>query len=113
MVALVAGDVTVTVLQREMGERERRHRVKIAFGDGVKTYPALGVPLGSGNVGGLMGFPRAFIDLDITDFSNGDAFLYKWDFVNQKIRIYTTSTNAELGAVAVAATTLYAEAYGR
>lgn len=117
MPALTAANVTITSLATfnprtgpfVLDDGRRRWMVGIAFGNGALTYPALGVPM---PVPGQFGFTNFLETLDLIDPSNSDAFLYKYDQVNQKIRIYTTSTNTELGAVAVAATTLYAEAIG-
>lgn len=116
MTALTAANVAVTLVQTFRGgtqiseESRKRNVVKLVFGDGALTYPAGGVPVPAA---GAFGFKRFLEYLTYLDTSNGDAFLYKWDFVNQKIRIYTTSTNTELGSVAVAAsTTLYCEAMG-
>lgn len=45
MPALVAANVTVTVLERWITAKKRWVRGTIAFGDGALTYPTAGVPL--------------------------------------------------------------------
>lgn len=116
MVALTAANVTITVTQRRIFSKQRRHRCTITFGDGALTYPALGVPLPSKN---SFGFARVLESMNIADPGSADGFIYKFDEANQVLRIYQgDNANAspapavELGAVAVAAKTLKVEAIG-
>jgi|SRR6266850_8015033 len=118
MVALVAGDITVTVNERRIAgsNKKRRNRVTITYGDGAKTYPAGGIPLPAASG---FGMTRQIDYVTLVDPMAGDGFVYKYDSVNNKIRIYaetTVATNAALleatAAFAPAATTLVGEAVG-
>ena len=117
MVALVAGDVTVTVNERRIygTGKKRRNRVTLAYGDGAKTYPAGGIPM---PVLGIFGMTRQLDYLAVIDQS-GDGFVYKYDATNNKMKIYAeqaVATNAPLleatTALAPAATTIVCEAVG-
>jgi hypothetical protein len=118
MVALTAANVTVTVRERRIqsGLKKRRHALTLAFGDGALTYPAGGVPMPGF---AALGFQRFLDTIDITDAASANGFLYKYDEVNNKLRIYQgDNANAgaapavELGAVAIAATTIRAISWG-
>lgn len=116
MTALASTDLTLTVTDRKIFAKQRRHKVTIAFGDGALTYPAGGVPLPSFK---SFGFARTLQTINLQDAGSADGFLYKFDEANQKIRIYQgDNTNAsaapavELGSVAVAAKTLKVDAIG-
>ncbi|PWT71727.1 MAG: hypothetical protein C5B59_17260 [Bacteroidetes bacterium] len=128
MTAIAAANVTVTTVQsapsarggqRMFEESRKNNLVKIVFGDGSLTYPTGGIPMPAiGNFG-----MRRFLEYISILSDNLDAFIYKWDFPNQKIRIYypTQQTGGagnragvEFGVSDVPAlnTTLYAEAVG-
>ena len=120
MVDLASANVTITVQKQRVEGKVRRNTVKIVFGDGALTYPANGVPMPSR---GSFGMKQSLDSLMLVDNANADGLLYKYDYVNKKIRIwYPTQQTAgagnragiELtgGSTAVAATTLYAEAVG-
>lgn len=87
----------------------------LTFGDGALTYPSGGIPVTAAQ----LGFRNAIRDILFVDASGGDGYLYKYDLTNNKVRIYQGNYTAsavgplvELGAVAVAATTLKIEAEG-
>ncbi len=116
MVALAASDVTLTIEAETIQVKQKRNRVKIVFGDGALTYPALGIPMPTF---GEWGMRRNLDSVILSDSSDGDGFMYKYDQENNKIRMWQGDNNnasdapgVELGVVAVAATTLYAEAVG-
>lgn len=118
---IAAANVTVTVLDAKRGGPGcKRNLVRIQFGDGALTYPSGGVPLPAKTAFGL---PFALTALVLLDQEDGDGLIYKFDHINQKIRIWfpTQQTGGtgnragvELtgGSSAPAATTLYAEAVG-
>lgn len=83
MAALAASDVSYTVVKLRKGIEKNENQMKVAFGDGVKTYPAGGIPLTKGK----LGCPVNLESLIIVD-SSADGFVYKFDQVNGKIRIY-------------------------
>jgi hypothetical protein len=90
MSAIAASGVTFSVSGRSGAmsideDGTRYKKIKCVFGDGTSTYPSGGIPLS-----GLSswGFPYTIGDVMIMDSSNGDGYIYKWDAVNNKIRIY-------------------------
>ena len=113
MVALTSADVAVTQMdvgRKSIAGKKKRFRVKLVFGDGALTYPALGVPMPAF---GRMGMVRFLDGLEYIESASDDSNQYKYDFVNNKIRIYIGTTGVEMGAVApVAARTIYADAIG-
>lgn len=116
MTALASTDVTITVSDKKIWSKYRRHEVTIAFGDGALTYPAGGVPMPAFS---KFGFARFIQDFQFSDMGSADGFLHKWDKTNNKIRIWQgDNTNVaaapavELGAVAVAAKTLKGVVWG-
>lgn len=86
---LASIDVTVTVNpgDRNMagGAFKDFTLAAIAFGDGVKTYPANGVPLPAIGQFGL----HKGIDFGLVSQNPDDGFIYKYDKTNHSIRIYT------------------------
>jgi hypothetical protein len=116
MTAIAASNVTYTLLKTSKAENnEKCFLVKIAFGNAALTYPSGGIPLSA--ISGS-GFPNYVRSVVFADSSNADGYLYKWDGVNNKIRIYQTDSASppaplvELGSVAVAATTVVCEVRG-
>jgi len=85
MADLVAADVTVTVEERRIEGKKRRARVKIAFGDGALTYPALGVPMPAF---GSFGMVRNLDYLTVIDQDDGNGIFWKYDKENNKLRAY-------------------------
>lgn len=81
---IAASDVTYTVGNRfHQPSMGYVNEVTVAFGNGTLTYPAGGVPLTKAR----MGCP-ASLDFVLTDPGSANGFLYKFDKVNEKIRIY-------------------------
>lgn len=89
----------------------------VAFGNGVLTYPAGGVPL----LKGSLGCPNSLESLKLVDAASANGFVYKCDLANQKIRIYQGDNDnvadaplIELvgGAATPAAATLIVEVSG-
>ena len=116
MPAIASTDVTYTVQNSSFrNDMRAEHQLKIEFGDAALTYPAGGIPLDKA----LMGFPDEIFAFNLEDDSSADGYTYKYDKVNNKIRIYQANIDVgadapdiELGAVAVAATDLYAVVSG-
>lgn len=98
MVALAATDWTVTVDNRRILPKIRRHRVKLVIGDGAKTYSAGGIPAPTFT---QLGMQRALEQLTLVDDSVADGRIYKWDKANNKIKIF--SQGILTGATAAAA----------
>jgi len=89
MPALAATNVTVTMGTRDRdfaraGTLKNLSIASIAFGDGVLTYPADGVPLPAL---GVFGIHREMDLLPIESSANG--FVYKYDRTNHKLKIFT------------------------
>ena len=84
MPAIAATDVTYTITSRDRIDRLKTVECSIAFGDAALTYPSGGVPLTLAS----LGLARNIKHINISDSSNGDGFVYKWDKTNNKIRIY-------------------------
>ncbi len=108
MGSLAASSVTYTTSGRSNAmsiddDGTRYKKIKAVFGDSTSTYPSGGIPL-SGLSGA--GFPNVVGDVMIMDAVNGDGMLYKWDSVNNKLRIYypagTHTHNLSLVNAAVA-----------
>jgi hypothetical protein len=102
MADLTASDVTVAIgpKERDMGGRSLTKRMvagTIAFGDGVSTYPANGVPLPAiGNFNMVREIGRIFIEPPV------DALEYRYDAANHSIRMYQYVTGAASGDPAAA-----------
>jgi hypothetical protein len=116
MPALTAASWTTTVRSRRIFPHRKRNAVTLVVGNGTDTYPAGGIPM---PVFQSFGFARFLETLDFLDNSSADGFLYKYDEVNNKIRIYqgdntnaAAAPNIELGAVAVPTKTFRAFAWG-
>lgn len=85
MADIASSDVTVTVERRTIAGKTRRNRVKIQFGNGTLTYPALGVPMPAASAFGM----KARLDyLTIFDEDNASGVMWKYDRVNKKLRAY-------------------------
>lgn len=89
MVALVAADVTITVEQRRIVGKQRRNRVKIAFGNGALTIPAGGVPLPAAASFGMV---RNLEYLTIFDENDASGIIWKYDKDNNKLRAWVQKT---------------------
>lgn len=94
MSALNAASVVYTPQGKGPGIKDdssvRQMTLKAVFGDGSSTYPSGGIPLSGLSA---WGFPNVVGEVFITDASNGDGYIYKWDKLNNKLRIYY-ATNA-------------------
>lgn len=120
MVALTSSDVTVSVLEQEKEEKQRRNRVQISFGNASKTYPSGGVPMPDRE---YFGMRRNLDTLIVNDISDSDGVLWKYDNTNKKLRGYrigaTVGPTAAarnltelVTSVAPTATVMFAEALG-
>ncbi len=87
MADLAATDVTITIEERYArgGTKQKRHRVKIAFGDGALTYPAAGVPLPAA---GFFGLARSMDHLILIDTNDASGLMWKYDRENKKLRAW-------------------------
>lgn len=83
MADIAAGDVTYTLQSKAVGDL-RNFTWKLAFGNGSLTYPAGGIPLTKAS----LGCPNEIRSLKIFDHSDADGKVYKYDFENNKIRIW-------------------------
>jgi len=103
--------VTVSITRYKKIEDNREIvNASLNFGDGTTSYPAGGI-LVAGKTLGLVRY------IDSLDFVGGDAAstrTYKWDSVNQKIRIYveTAGTYAEMTGVIPTITGVLIQAIG-
>jgi len=85
MADLVAADVSYTNLKRKKIEDNRKIvQANISFGDGVKTYPAGGVPI----LGKMLDCPVVIDSFLIDDMNSASSMLIKHDAVNNTLRLY-------------------------
>lgn len=120
MADIAAGDLTYTLQAgTAVTEGDGRYGAtfKVQFGNGSLTYPTGGIPLTKAK----LGCPVSLEEVHLMDASDADGLVYKLDYENAKIRIYTTNLDTttdgplvELagGSAAVAATVLYAKVVG-
>lgn len=88
MADIAVGDVTYTVTkQRKEDSGNKVNSVTIAFGNSTLTYPSGGIPLTKAS----MGCPNAIISGHLLQANSGDGIVYKYDQVNNKIRMYRTN----------------------
>ena len=111
MTDIAAVNVAVKLEFTDRTSRRKRHEVKLTFGDGILTYPTHGIPLPALRAG--FGFHAGMPRLDIEQPQDG--YIYSYDKTYYTLRIWQQS--ALVGALvefsgAIAATTLYATAYG-
>jgi len=117
MAALISGDVTLTVEDRQIVGKQKRNRVKIVFGDGSDTYPSGGVPMPTFSSWGMS---RNLDYVILFDANDAVGQIWKWDYDNATIRgyegDYAQSGDAPLAELdtsdTVAAQVLYGEAVG-
>jgi hypothetical protein len=119
MSAIAASNVSFTLQGKGAKDSNgvRQNVMKIVFGNATLTYPAGGIPLSNLS---KFGFPNAVDEVMIEDAANGDGYLYKWDKVNNKLRIYESPAVAGLAALTEVDTsfvpasnvTLYAQVRG-
>lgn len=95
MADIAAGDVTYVVSkQRKEESGNKINSVTITFGNSTLTYPSGGIPLTKAS----MGCPNAIVSADIEAANSGDGIIYKYDKVNNKIRMFRAA--ATTGSVA-------------
>lgn len=88
MADLVAADVTYTPLDSRATENGRRsNRVRLAFGDGVDTVPAGGIPLTKGK----MGCPNIIESLVVVD-QGTSGYKFQYDQSAEKLVVMQTAT---------------------
>lgn len=89
MGAIVAGDLTLTVNNRDRVRVNQKSMVMahVAFTTSTQTYPATGVPLPAV---GAFGMKKA-IDFVNVMSNPGDGYVVKYDKVNHSLRIYQGS----------------------
>jgi len=114
MADIAASDVTVTVIEERRVQKDRRNLVSIAFGDGALTYPLGGVPMPAF---GQFAMRRNLSHLIFSDAASGNGYVPKWDYTNNKIKLFESGTASapldEADATDTpAAMTFYAEAVG-
>lgn len=108
MADLTAANVSVeapVIVDRSMDKYLRTYP-KITFGNGVLTYPALGIPMPDK---GLLGFNFEILRAFIEQPANG--YIYHFDRTNHKLRIFMAAAVAAhthdlkiIGGTAAAAT---------
>ena len=92
MADIATTDITYSPLGHNLDRKEagmRKRVFLVSFGDGALTYPSGGVPLEKAK----LGVPNEIVDFNLGDHSSGDGFLYKFDVINEKIRIYQGDNN--------------------
>lgn len=120
MADIAAGDLTYTLqagTEQIAGDSRYSAVWKIVLGDGVDTYPTGGVPITKAS----LGCPNDIEEFHIMDASDGDGYVYKYDYENDKVRIYQGDNDATADgplvefvgtSTVVAATTLYVKVIG-
>lgn len=74
---------------------KQRAIFKISYGNGSLTYPSGGIPL----LKGKLGCPDNIESFEFIDTGNANGFVYKYDYVNAKIRIYQSGSVTPSGTV--------------
>ena len=91
MSALAASDVTYALQEGTQfaspADPMYRAVFKLTFGDGSLTYPSGGIPLTKAK----LGCPAKIVSLQIIDGANANGLAYKYDYANEKLRIYNTT----------------------
>lgn len=89
MAAIVAGDLTITVNNRDRVRVNQKSMVMahVAFTAGAQTYPTNGIPLPAV---GAFGMKRAIDFVNVMP-TPGDGYLVKYDKANHTLRIYQGS----------------------
>lgn len=118
MADIASSDVTYTETGRPRREGGRTVRqFTVAFGNGTLTYPSGGVPLNKAK----LGCPNVIERMLVTGPASANGFVYKWDPVNEKLRIYQGDNDNAADAALIelvaatatpAAATLYVEVMG-
>ena len=91
MADLVAGDVTYTAIKLRKVNSRNHNLFKLAFGDGVDTVPANGIPLDIGK----MGCPNVVESLKVVDQgTSGYTFQYDQSAVKLVVMQNASHTHA-------------------
>lgn len=98
MADLTAADVTVTLTQDDIDRSPDRVGLRtypsIAFGNGAKTYPALGIPMPAiGKFGLNFAIKRAYIE------QPANGYVYHFDRANHKLRIFQAAGFTPAGTI--------------
>lgn len=91
MADIASSDVVYTLQNQAIeGGGYSKNVLKVAFGDGALTYPSGGIPLSKPK----MGVPNSIRSLKILDQNDASGLVFKYDFENNKIRIYQSAGHA-------------------
>lgn len=86
MADLTSANVTITVQNQRYFHgtvAQKRHQVKIEFGDGALTYPTGGVPMPAKDKFGMV---HALEFLSLIDDNDATGIVWKYDKENNKLR---------------------------
>lgn len=101
MSALASSDVTITLVKQRIMRGSpgslRINTVKVVFGDAILTYPSGGVPMPTYPSWGLMKELEFF---HIVDADDAVGQIWKWDYVNKKLRSYIQGAVIEAAGAA-------------
>jgi hypothetical protein len=75
---------SITSKQRKEESGNKVTSQTITFGNGTLTYPAGGIPLDKNK----MGCPNTVVTVNLSSPASSNGFIYKYDLVNNKIRIF-------------------------
>lgn len=90
MANIAAGDVTYALLnQRKTADSRNSNRIRLAFGNGVLTYPAGGIPLTKGK----MGCPVVIESLVVVD-KGTSGYTFTYDQSEGKLVIHRAPKHA-------------------
>lgn len=89
MANITAADVTVTSLNKRRVNGRTYHNVQLAFGDGVLTYPAGGVPIFKAS----LHCPNVIESLTVYD-SGTSGYRWSYDRTNEKLVAVQTDAAA-------------------
>lgn len=115
MADLAASDVAYTILnKRKLDDSRKSLRVRLAFGDGVDTVPAGGIPLTKGK----LGCPVEVESLKVVD-QGTSGYRFQYDQSAEKLVVMHYDYDAvadgaaiQASAVAIAAQTIEVEVLG-
>lgn len=98
MGALAATDVTVTLVDKDFfGIANVLGIFDLAYGDGQKTYPTDGIPLGAI---GRFGFNKA-IKAALIEDAPDDGYIRKFDRANMKLKLFYADYDANADGVLI------------
>lgn len=101
MADLASANVTITIQAGDpwnprIEGNYRKCKVKIAYGNGVLTYPAGGVPMPDYTSFGLV---RNLSHVEIIDANDASGIVWKWDYENKKVRGFYRAAFTPSGSV--------------